>query len=1109
MKFYAQLKRKLNAYRSSKRGFLNNSNQIIMRINLTVFLLIFCLIQVNAAGFAQRITFNKRDASLKQVLKEIRLQTGYHVFYNAEELRQTKRIHARFNNESLDKVLKICFEYQPVTYTVKNKTIIIQSKLSVNTEGNLNEVKVIPVQGRITDSKKQPIPGVNIMLKGTKVTSTSDQNGNYKIMVLGESAVLVYSFIGFEHEEIAVNGRTEINVVLKEKFTGLEEIVVVGYGTQKKSDVTGSISSISGKDLREKPATSVRQMLQGKAAGVYVTSNGNRPGDEASVLIRGRRSFDAGNDPLYVVDGIPINGGFNDINPDDIESLDILKDASATAIYGSRGANGVVIVTTRRGKTGAPVINYNGYAGVSAISRYINMMDGPQYAEYKRESRRANGTYIDSDPDADKKLFEAVELASIAEQGTNDWQRQMLENGFKQNHELNVNGGSEQTKYSVSLGILNDKGYIPVQDFQRYTTRVNLDQSIGKFVKTGVSILGSHSIINAANPYYNTLISNPLTKAYDQNGELIFQPGNDALLQNPLSDLVDGAVINKRKRFRMLTSVYAEAELLKGLTLRTNFGPDLIQERSGIFNGSKTTARNLAQPTASTAESFTALYTWENILKYSRTLTEKHKFDFTGLYSVSSMVNESTNINVLGLPVESFEYHNLGAAAQINGVGSAYVKWTILSYMGRFNYSFDNKYLITVTGRADGSSRFAENHKWGFFPSAALGWNLKNEGFLENNRHVDLLKLRLSYGKTGNTGIDPYKTQGLLGRTVYDFDGKEAFGYAPSSIRNEELRWESTASANIGLDFGLLNNRLKGTFELYRSTTTDLLLPKVLPISGGFDRVLQNVGSTRNTGFEVTLSSQNLVPKTERGLSWSTDLNLAHNKERILELSQGKVDDIGNARFIGQPLTVYYDYEKIGIWQLGEEVEAAKYASAVGSIKVSDVNNNGKIDAGDRHIIGTSQPSLTGGLTNRFGYKNFNLSIFLQARFGSMFQSSVYQGNTFALQGRYNNLNVNYWTKNNPTNDYPQPNYGKQTPYFATTLSYFDASFVRIRNIYLSYDFSSEVFKKLGAKSLRLYTSVQDPFVFAPYVRKYNGTDPEIAGSPALVTYTLGINASF
>lgn len=981
------------------------------------------------------------------------------------------------------------------------------------------------ITGKVTDKTSgEALPGVNVLIEGSMIGTTTTAEGNFSLEVTNENAILVFSYVGYTLQKVPVAGRSVLDIQLEVDLRKLEEVVVVGYGTQKKSDITGAISSISTKALKEVPVTNVPQMLQGRVAGVYVLNTSNKPGAGVSVQIRGRRSFSAGNDPLYVVDGVPISGGFNDINPGDIEGMEILKDASATAIYGSRGANGVIIITTKRGGTGKPTVSYSNYVGSSQIQRYADLMNGEEFAEFKRESRRAvintstgKPLYDDTNPNADAILFEPVELASIKEGKYTDWQRLMIGKGNVQNHELGVSGGNENTRYNMALGYFRDIGIIAGQDFTRYTARVNLDQNLGNRFKAGVSLLSSYSERNGedVNPYgqgadFGALSENPLGKAYDENGELIFLPTTDGLRSNPLSELVPGAVINRTKRIRLLSNFYGEAEIIEGLRVRMNFAPDISQNKKGDFRGRYTNVRRLGDPSAASNEEFTFAYTWENIVTYKKRLGTKHTLDFTGLYSLQTRQFERSSVNVSGLPIESFEYYNLGAASIVNSVGSEYEKWSILSYMARVNYAFENRFLLTLTGRADGSSKFAEGKKWGYFPSAALGWNITNERFMADSRIFTNLKLRVSYGSTGNEGILPYQTNGLLARTQYDFDGNAAFGYRPSSIRNSDLRWETTTTANVGIDFGIFNNRITGALELYQSKTTDLLLPKLLPITSGFNSIIANVGSKRNRGVEFAVSTLNIAAKNAGGFEWSTDLNLFTNQEEILELSQGKVDDIGNLRFIGQPAVVYFDFVKTGIWQEGEAELARKNGSIVGGIKVQDVNQNGVIDQADRQILGSDVPKLIGGMTQRFEYKGFDLSVLVFSRFGSTIQSP-FHGSFRFLSGRINQYNVDYWTKNNPTNAYPQPNANQVSPIYGSTLSYMDGSFTKIRNINLGYNFSSQLAGKLKMQSLRVYVSAQNPFVFSPYTSKYNGIDPEFptTSTPPVRTFLAGLTIKF
>ncbi|RDV13513.1 TonB-dependent receptor [Pontibacter diazotrophicus] len=979
------------------------------------------------------------------------------------------------------------------------------------TPGINTKVADVVVEGKVTSSKGEPLPGVTVVAKGTANGATTGVDGTFALRLPQASGTLVFSFVGFVSKEVPLTGQTTVNVVLQEDTKALEEVVVVGYGTQKKSDVTGAVSSVKAEEIQELPITNAAQALQGRVAGVNVTMAGTRPGAGVEVRVRGNRSFSANNDPLYVLDGIPITGGINDIAPQDIASIEVLKDASATAIYGSRGANGVVLVTTKRGTVGKPQVTYDTYIGFSQALGKIDMMNGAEFAEYKRESRRATGDYDDSNPQAsDEELFEPVELESIRSGRSTDYQEHMLRKGVIQNHQLGVNGGTENTRYAISLNYFEDNGIIKIQDMSRYTLRVNLDQQIGDRIKIGVSSLASRSVLNGLdlNPYDDALAENPLGVPYDEEGNLIFLPTNDGLRSNPLSEIQDGAHVNREDRFRIFSSLYGELKIAEGLTYRLNFGPDLIQSRKGNFTGRYTNARRGNDPTAHTDENQVFNYTLENIVNYNKTFAGKHSLNFTGLYSVQQRQQEETRIDVQGVPAEGMRYHNLGAASKVTGVGSYYQKWNILSYMARANYGYDSRYLLTLTGRADGSSRFAEGNKWGFFPSVALGWNVSNEAFMQDVSWLTTLRMRASYGETGNTGINPYQTQGTLSRTTYSFGNTGLFGFRPGSIRNDALRWETTTSYNVGVDYGLWNNRVSGSIELYRQNTRDLLLQRQLPFTSGFGSVLENIGSTRNSGIEFGLSAI-IIPGND--FNWSVDLNAFANREEIVELYGGKTDDVGSQWFIGQPINVYYDYEKIGIWQLGEEEQADQFGQVPGEIRVRDVNGDNQITAADRVILGTPRPSWQGGMTHRFAYKNFDLSFFVFGQFGNTIISNIHEGGPINLFGRYNSLDVDYWTPENPTNAYPRPNQNQESPIYASTLRYFSGSFVKVRNINLGYNLPETLTEKVGLSSVRVYATAQQPLIFSSYVSDHKGIDPEFPrqDTPSYSQYLLGLNVRF
>jgi TonB-linked SusC/RagA family outer membrane protein len=979
------------------------------------------------------------------------------------------------------------------------------------------------VTGRIvSDADGTPLPGVNVVVKGTTRGTTTNAEGRYNLSV-PDGATLTISSIGYVAQDIQVGNQSTIDLKLVSNAADLSEIVVVGYGTQKKSQLTGAISSVGAKEIQELPITNARQALQGRAAGVDVVQNGSRPGAGVSVRIRARRSINASNDPLYVVDGIPLAGGIDDINPNDIVGMEVLKDASATAIYGSRGANGVVIVTTKRGKPGKTTVSLDSYYGISEPQGLIDVMDGPQFAEYKRESRRAvidGRTGLPLYPAgpateaADRAIFEAVELESIAQGRTTDYQSYLLRPGSIQSHQVGVSGGSEKTTFAISGNFFKDVGIIKNQDFTRYTFRVNLDHQISKNIKVGISSLGVYSLQNGDvfNPYGGALQENPLGKPFDDNGNLIFLPTQDGLRTNPIAEVIPGAQVDRTKRIRLFNSIYGEWSILDGLRYRVNFGPDFTNRRVGRFTGSQTNARRGGDPTGFTFYEFGFNYTLENILTYDKTLGGVHNLNVTALHSIQQDDFETGQMSVTGIPAETQEYFNFGQATVINGIGTNLRQWTLNSYMGRVNYAFGDRYLLTLTGRYDGSSRFGANTKYGFFPSVAVGWNIGNEAFVKNVTWVDQLKLRFSYGSIGNTAIDPYQTQTLLNRSAYVFGTTPAFGYRPFTIGNSNLRWETTTTGNVGLDFALFRGRLSGAVEVYRANTSDLLLQDQLPGTSAYNSVLRNVGRTRTQGVEISLSSINIDSKS--GFRWSTDLQWSRNREAIVELFNGKVDDIANARFIGQPITAYFDLQKIGIWQTNEADEALRYQRNVGEIKVLDANGDGRIDANDRVIIGSQVPDFSTGLTNRFSYKNFDFNFFVFARVGSTFRSGFHTAFN-SLAGRYNNLNIDYWTPNNPTNEFPRPNQNQEAPRDGSSMQYFSGTFVKVRNINLGYNFPDAFVSRLKLSGLRLYVSAQNPFNFSEYRSKYKGIDNESFDivdqnqSPATRQYIFGINAKF
>ncbi|MDZ7694926.1 MAG: TonB-dependent receptor [Balneolaceae bacterium] len=968
------------------------------------------------------------------------------------------------------------------------------------------------ISGTVTEAGSgETLPGVNVFLAETQTGTATNADGNYQITGIEPgSYTLVASFVGYERFERSVNissgEELTIDITMTQGTLMGEDLVVVGYGTQQRSAVTGAVSSISGEEINEVPVNSVDQALRGQSAGVVVSAGGTKPGDGSSIRIRGSRSINASNEPLYVVDGVPISGGIRDINPRDIESIEVLKDASATAIYGARGSNGVIIVTTSRGYDGEISVEYNGSIGFTKALGQVDMMNGEEYAELNREAYRAAGQY-----ESDAQFLEPVELEHLENGVYQDYQDMILQTGVRHNHQLGISGGNESTRYHVSFSGLMQEGILAPEDFSRYTTRLNLDFDVTDNISIGTSTLASYSVQNGGDQgFYGEALSNsPLGEPFDEEGNLVFQPINDGQRSNPLIEVQPETYVDEEQRQRILSNIFADIDFTDYLNLRVNFAPDIRFERDNDYQASRSRAQFLGPAAAQRGEEFNFEYTWENIINFQQTFAENHTVDVTGLFSMQEFNQETAFTSIRGIPVETMELFNFGAAEEILGADTSFEKWSLMSLMLRANYNYDDRYLLTVTGRRDGSSRFGENNKYGFFPSMAVSWNISNEDFFSSDGFLNDLRLRVSWGKTGQTGIDPYQTQGLLSRTQYNYGDTPAFGFEPSQIANPELKWETTTSTNIGVEFGILESRITGTIDVYRQETSDLLLQRQLPISSGYSSILENVGSTRNTGIEGTISADIIQSSGRDGFQWTLDLNLASNNTEIVELYGGTEDDVGNEWFIGEPIDVFYDYDQVGVWQLSEEDQAGNYNQIPGEIRVRDLNSDNQINASDRVIIGQTAPKLSGGLNTQFSYKGVDLSVFLYGNFGHTIESGIHED---AMVGRYNNFDVNYWTPDNPVNRHPQPTINREFPIYNSARHYYDGDFVKVRNVVLGYNLPREILQNtLGIQALRVYANAQQPLIISPYVQDHRGIDPENpgTGTPAQWQMNFGINLTF
>ncbi|RRB02245.1 TonB-dependent receptor [Larkinella rosea] len=1070
-----------------------------------------------------KVTIQVQSQDVKSVLALIEEQTKIRFLYSTSLIQAERKVSLHVQREKLGTVLEEMLKPLNLGYEVSGKQIILNrlplapvpnAKSSSSESSGLVQPAEETITGTIADEKGEGLPGVSIIVKGTQRGTTTDGNGQFRIQVPDKAAVLVFSYVGYLTQEIPVGTKTVLNVTLVTDEKTLSEIIVVGYGTQKKRDLTGAISSISSKDIAETPSANFLANAQGRLAGVDIVRANGAPGSNPTIRIRGNRSINASNNPLYVIDGIPTDVNINDFNPNDIESMEVLKDASAVAIYGSRGANGVILITTKRGKEGKTVLSYDGYYGVKKAKKDLNLMNGEEFVRYARISR---GLAPDN-ASQDASLLSSVEIDNLAKGLSTNWLDLILRDGVQQSHQLSASGGSKNTTYYLSGSFFDEKGVMQKSDYRRYSFRANIDTKLTERLRLGVSATVSTDVQNlmANAPYTNALTFSPLVAPYDANGGFLAYPNpREGNITSPLLEYQPNQFVDERKKYRIFATIFGEYTIAEGLTYRLNYGPDFSTYRRGNYNG--TLAGSASTATVENQQNFA--YTLENLLSYNKKFGA-HSLNVVGLFSTQKNRFESSSASGRDIPIETSSFYDLGSATTVTGITSSLTQWGLLSYMGRINYGFKDRYLLTLTGRADGSSRLSKGNKWAFFPSVSAGWVISDEAFLSGNKTLSFLKLRVGYGEVGNTSIAPYQTLGGLGRSIYAFGNDPGYGYGLSVIPNPDLKWEISKTLNVGFDFGFLGDRITGSIERYDTKTSDLLLSRLIPISSGYASVLQNIGATRNRGWELTLNGT--VLNTSSGFKWDAGLNLFANKEEIVDLFNGK-DDVGNQWFIGQPISVFYNFKQLGIWQTGEAAQAAAEAKQrPGDIKIADVNGrdaagnltnkpDGVINSDDRTVLGSTVPKWSGGLTNRFSFKGIDFSFLVYARQGQMLRSDFHNLGGNQWQGRFNSLNFDYWTPTNPSNSIPMP-YAASAPLYADAVRFYDGSFVKIRNITLGYSLPKSLLAKVHISSLRIYGTADNAFIFSPYKL----VDPEsstgiVGGATPMTsaTYVFGLNLKF
>ncbi|GAA4452546.1 TonB-dependent receptor [Nibrella saemangeumensis] len=1108
-----------------------------------------------------------RTQSLKQVLLELKNQYGVDILFEETVVGDRSTTVTINPKAKLETNLNALLESQGLHFRKlrPDAYLIVATKPEAKRTGQLTVPATIPVSasngaesvltpmlidreltlavsdvrvaGRVTAENGEALPGVSVVLKGTTRGTTTDPNGRYDINVPDRNAVLVFSFVGYVSQEITVGSRSALDVQLAADTRSLNEVVVIGYGTQKKSDLTGAVSTVPVEEIRKIAVTSLDQALQGRAAGVQITQNSGAPGGSTTIRIRGGNSIQGDNEPLYVIDGIPFkndNAGsgssFNvlsTLNPSDIESISVLKDASSTAIYGSRGANGVVIITTKRGRAGRSTVNLETYYGVQHVRRKYPVLNAREYAQFVNDANTNEGRAA---------VYTPAQVEAFGE-GT-DWQNEIFRSAPISNYQLTMSGGDERTQYAIAGGYFNQQGIVANSDFERYSFRLNLDRKLTGKIKIGNSLtvnrtktnqsrtdgdLGSAGLVTMA-----ALQFPPILPVYNPDGSyLVTHPALNFTADNPAALARESRNLNTA--YRIFGNVFGEYQIMEGLSLKVLLGLDAILQKQDSYLP-RSVSSGLAQGgVASLTNRQSATWLNENLLTYNRTFGEVHSIGALLGYTQQANRTEANTAASRNFVNDNLGTGNLGSGSVALVPSSSIGTWGLESYLARVNYGYRDKYLITASFRADGSSRFGANKRFGYFPSAAVAWRVSEEDFLKNVSVLSDLKLRATYGLTGNQdGIGNYPAYSLLSTQNYVFGNAVSTGIGPSQIANPDLSWETTAQADLGLDLGLLNNRITVTADVYLKRTKDLLLNVTIPSTSGFSSAIKNLGRVENKGLELSISSRNI----DGAFKWNTDLNFALNRNKVLDIGgapqifAGQVANIAqniNSGIIrvGEPLGSFYGYVTNGLYQSTDELVALVDAQArkPGDRKYLDLNGDKRIDDNDRTIIGRAQPKFLGGINNTFSYKGFELTAFFQGVYGNQ----ILNANRFELEylnGTNNQSRdmLNRWTPTNTNTDIPRASTTRPANRISTR-QIEDGSYLRLKNLQLAYNLPAPVLNTLKIASLRVYATAQN---FATWT-KYSGYDPEVnrfgqdsrsqgfdyASYPAAKTWMLGLNVGF
>ena len=1054
------------------------------------------------------IKLSLKNVPVEQAFSAIEKETGFNFVYTSREVKNTVSVSVDKSSQTLYDVLVAIAQQSRLEFKQINNNIHVKNSTQPS---NPNHVIVLPekmvlVSGRVVEKSGEPFPGVSVVLEGSSRGTVTDNDGRYTIDAPADG-VLLFSFIGFKSKREIIGNRSVINVTLEEDESVMDEVVVIGYGTQARKDVTGSISSVSSSQLKETPIISLDQGLQGRAAGVQVMQQSHSPGGGVSIRIRGGNSLTAGNEPLYVIDGFPIYSDNNafaagtdpvfgatpnalaSINPSDIESIEILKDASATAIYGSRGANGVVIVTTKRGRTGPTKIEFDQYYGVQNVARKIPMLNGQQHLTILNEAR------------ANSNLAPVVPMEPYLGNDTN-WQDEVYQSAPIQNYQLTLTGGDQTTKFAVSGNYFRQDGIITNSNFERGSLRVNLDKEVSKSINVGTSLTFTRANNNnVVTDIYggarggvstNALLMPPIVPV-DTSGVLLFNPRG---LPGVREDLTNPVALAQSQRNqvitnRLLANVFSEFTLAKGLTFRTSGGIDYFNSTRDFYSPE---ILPFSIGTSRGDINQTQVFSWlnENTLNYTRNIGNNHTLNLLGGFTQQTLIRRSLTLAGQGFPSDDLLTYAM-QNAEVQRIASNKSRWDLLSWIGRANYNIKDKYLFTATMRTDGSSKFGTDNKWGIFPSGAIAWRASEEDFIKNLNVFSDLKIRTSYGITGNQEIGSYQSLPRLISTNVSFNEQLLTAIFPAGPPYTELAWEQTSQFDVGIDMGLFNNRLTLVADYYYKDTDGLLVALPLPFTSGIGSVLQNIGRLSNRGVELSMHSNNTVG----AFKWETDANISFNRNKVIALpglengfDAGSNDphiQFGTAGRveIGQPIGNFFGYLTNGIWQLNEADQALAFGTVPGEVKYVDINGDGMISPEDRTIIGNAQPDYFFGMTNRFYYKGFDFNIFINGMMGfDLLNYQIFEGER--LNGANNHMAYVWerWTPENPSNTVPRATLDR--PYRLSDRQVEDGSFIRLQNVSLGYTFNTTNIRWVDRA--RVYISGQNLAILT----NYRGYDPEV-----------------